>query len=76
MKIAVSLLTLMGTLIFFSSVFYLKPDVPIASLNPKDYMTRRRRRDIFVGPGYKLNTIGLIGMTFGAIGWVTYAFIL
>lgn len=70
MKITFDILVLIGTLTFFSSVFYLKPGVPIASLKPKAYVTRQRRRGIFVGPGYKLNTFGLLGMSFGGIGVV------
>lgn len=56
MSIIFEILVVLGAVLFLSSVFYLKPGVPIGSLNPKDWvMAKQKGSDMYIGPGYRLN---------------------
>ncbi len=70
MEIIFEILSLLGGLMFLSSVFYLKPGVPVASFNPKHWKPLWKMQDSFRGPGYALAKIGLIWMSIGGLGRV------
>ncbi len=72
MQIVFEILVLLGTLVFLSSIFYLKPGAPVASFNPKHWKPIWKMREHYRGPGYALAKIGLIWMTVGGFGRVFF----
>jgi len=61
-----------GILTTGSSVFFLKPGVPVRSLNPKNWEPIWKQKDNFKGPGYALMIVGYIWMFISAIGLLVH----
>jgi len=60
----------LGLLMEVVAIFYLKPDTPIASFNPKKWKPIWKQRGYFKGPGYAIMIIGFIWIAVGSVGWM------
>ncbi len=58
----------LGTFLFLSAVFFVKPEAPVASLNPKHWKPVWKQREYFRGPGYALQLLGAICMFISGLG--------
>ncbi len=62
----------LGMLVAVSSIFFVKPGVKIASLNPRDWKTPNwKQKENFRGPGYALMMVGCIWWAIGGLVWVS-----
>ncbi len=60
----------LGLVTMLSSIFFVKPGVPVASFNPRNWKPIWKQKDDFKGPGYALAVVGMIWMTIGALVWI------
>jgi len=64
MTVIFAMTIVLGAVFFIISLFYLKSEAPVASLNPQ------KERALYRGPGYHFIKVGRIWMGIGLLGMI------
>jgi len=71
MTVIFAMTFVLGAVFFIISLFYLKSEAPVASLNPRLwFISPKKERALYRGPGYHFIKVGRIWMGIGLLGMI------